>query len=196
MREWLLGMVVGLAAWPVMAGDLPVAPPSPMVDVSAAPAVKATFAQGFALGAFKGTPRTGLDDAEKALGGMIDTLDSMEWVCYDLPAGGQRVWLSSDEMSGGSVDTVTVTPRGTARSSHCPELPAKFQPLTIDSDIRLGMTPADLTRLLGQPSKTTGTWVVYKSQQLLPDGSATLTLAVNFVNGHAAFIAAGNMVND
>ncbi len=195
MRAWLLGLAL-LAAGPVLAQDLPVAPPSPMIDPSAATEGRAIFAQGFALGAFKGGSGTSLADARKAMGGVVDGLDSVEWLCYDLAGSGQRVWLSSDEMSSGFVDTVTVTPRGATRSSHCPELPPKYQPLVIDSNIRLGMTETDLARRLGAPSKKVGTWVVYKTEQVLRDGSATLTLVVNFINGRAVFITAGHIVND
>ncbi len=192
----LLG--IALLAGPARASDLPVAPPSPPVDSLHAPVVTAVFAQSFSLGTMKSNlAQIGLKDMTRDIGvGVVDQMLPISWLCYDLPKSAQRVWLSSDEASQGFVDTITVTTLSAAASSRCPALPAKYQAVVIDNGLRLGMTKAELIKQLGQPSRQIDTWVVYSAETKDRNGSASRGLAVQFVNGRAAFISATNMVND
>ncbi|MBP2158365.1 MULTISPECIES: hypothetical protein [Asticcacaulis] len=180
-----LGSILGLmcVAGIAVAADRPIPPPIPPVDALSAPPVTARFAKSFRIGDLDGAfSQIGLGDMKKALGaGAVAGIQGMSWLCYDLPAAKQRVWLSS---TGGAMETVTVTRIG-APSASCPALPAKNQAVVVDGGIRIGMARAELTKRLGQPSRQIDTWTVYSAQQ----AAGRQGLAVQFINDKAAFIA-------
>ncbi len=179
----ILGLT--LVAGAALAADRPVPPPIPPVDALSAPPVTARFAKSFMIGDLDGAfSQIGLGAMKKALGaGAVASIQGMSWLCYDLPAAKQRVWLSSTGVAG-AMETVTVTKIGTPSAS-CPALPAKSQSVVMDGGIRIGMTRAELAKRLGQPSRQIDTWVVYSAQQ----SGGRQGLAVQFINDKAAFIA-------
>lgn len=186
----MLGILAGLLSLVLVAGsalaaDRSVPPPIPPVDALSAPPVTARFAKTFTIGDLDATfSQIGLGGMKKALGaGTVASIQGMSWLCYDLPAAKQRVWLSSTSAAG-AMETVTVTKIG-APSASCPVLPAKTQAVVVDGGIRIGMTRAELTKRLGQPSRQIDTWAVYSAQQ----SGGRQGLAVQFVNDKAAFIA-------
>lgn len=203
MRGWILGVAVMLAAGPALADDLPVAPPSPMIDpyggkeMAKGPAV-ATFALGGFHGQFQ---TTSLDKIRAAVGaGAVQKVpgqDLFDYLCYDLPSGGARVWLAvTDEMgnTGDLVDSVTVKPLEPSdpKSRACPALPARFAPAAIDGNFRLGMSRADLLRLLGQPSLDAGGWLVF--QGAANDSRETVTVRLD--KDKVVFLYASNTSMD
>ena len=203
MRSWLLGMGMMLAAGSALAGDLPVAPPSPMVDpyggkvMAKAPAVS-EFALGGLHGQFgattfeKTSAATGAGSVEKLPG-----QDLFNYLCYDLPSAKARVWLAAtDEMgnAGNQIDSITVKPieASDPRSKACPALPARFGPVSIDGRISLGMTRQALVAALGQPSLDTGGWMVFHGEGT----DRRMTITVRIDAGKVAFLYASNTSTD
>ena len=194
-------MVVGLIlAGQVVAGDLPIAPPSPLVDpYSGAPTSKVAMAQSFAVAgtSFK---LGGADIAKipSRLGqGVVheETADrSFRYICYDIPAAQQRVWLAvTDEMGDGrSVDMVTVTRLTSAdpRSSSCSAI--KSSRITIDGFVGIGATKSQLIQKLGQPSFTAGPWMVFRGES----DSARQSITIRLDQDKVAFIYAANTSTD
>jgi len=182
-----LGSIIGLMclAGIADAADRPIPPPIPPVDALSASPVTARFARTFTIGDLDGAfSQIALGDMRKAFGaGAVASIQGMSWLCYDMPAAKQRVWLSSTAVAG-AMETITVTRIG-APSASCPALPAKNQTVVLDGGLRIGMTKADLTKRLGQPSRQIDTWAVYSAQQ----SGGRQGLAVQFINDKAAFIA-------
>ena len=186
MRGIVAGLVgLTLSATAASAADRPIPPPIPPVDAMSATTVQARFAKGFTLGNIDGSfSGIGLGDMRKALGaGAVASIQGMSWLCYDLPAAKQRVWLSTTSATG-AMETITVTTIGSP-SGACPTLHAKNQSVVVDGGIRIGMTRAELTKRLGAPSRQIDAWVVYSAQQ----SGGRQGLAVQFINDKAAFIA-------
>ncbi|MEI9904674.1 MAG: hypothetical protein WDN06_12390 [Asticcacaulis sp.] len=161
MRGWLLAMAAMLTAGPVMAQ--PAAPPSPLMNASAAPAtVKTAFAQTVSLGkrTFK-LDEDQLPAVARAIGAGTpghagDGGDSFTWLCYTLTKAHVRLWLSGGE--GGQLDTVTAQASDMPASAECPAMPAAYQAVKIDTWAWLGMSEGDFTQKLGPASKTADAW--------------------------------------
>lgn len=188
MRGWLIGVALLVAAGPVAAQDLPVAPPSPLVNPYGGKQLnKGPAVTGFALGGARGQFQvTSLDKVRAAVGaGAVQKVpgqDLFDYLCYDLPSVNARVWLAAtDEMGnpGDLVDSVTVKPLQSSdpKSRACPALPARFAPVVIDNGIHLGMSRKDVVRLLGQPSLDSGGWMVFWGAA--DDNQMTVTLRID-----------------
>ena len=188
MRGWLLGLAMLVTAGSVAAQDLPVAPPSPLVDPYGGKAMKkAPVVDNFALGGARGQFQvTSLDKVRAAVGGgvvqKVPGQGLFDYLCYDLPSAGERVWLAvTDEMGneGDLVDSVTVKPLQSSdpKSRTCPALPARFAPVIVDGGVRLGMSRKDIIRVLGQPSLDTGGWLVFWSDA--DDNRMTVTARID-----------------
>jgi hypothetical protein len=184
------GMVAGLLSLMLVTGaaqaaDRPVPPPIPPLDALNAPPVAARFARTFAIGDLDSAfSQIALGDMRKALGtGTLGSIQGMSWLCYDIPAAQQRLWLSTTSATG-AMETVTVTKIG-APSGSCPALPAKTASVVLDGGIRIGMTKAQLIKRLGPASRQIDTWLVYSAQQ----SGGRQGLAIQFINDKAAFIA-------
>jgi hypothetical protein len=157
MKRWLLLSCV--VALPVLAcaGD-PIAPPFDGESLEEATWLARDPTSVLRLGEIDVVlEKTTLREAMAAVGaGRIDQSgdagDSVHWVCYTWQAGGQRLWLSSGELSGGEViDTITAIGfAGTAMETNaCPELPAKATPVRLASGPWLGATASELQAAFG-----------------------------------------------
>lgn len=183
-----MGLVVLATA--AHAADRPVPPPVPPLDTMNAKSVKAVFAQTFKVGgkqyAFKDVRVSSLPKAVGA--GAVNSLSDLAWVCFDLPAD-QRVWFSGERHL--DFNTITLARRGAA-TSQCPAMPAKFTPVVIDADLRIGMTRAEVLKRLGQPSRQVDSWMVYGNEYV---GGRT-GLAIQFDGDKAVFISASNWASN
>ncbi len=189
MRGWLIGMALVFAGAAV-ADDLPVAPPSPLIDPYGGKPLRTPPEIGrFALGNATGKIlATRLDQVKAAVGsgatqGVAGT--PFNYLCYDLPAAKQRVWLSSTD---GAVDAVTVKMLDGSDpvSKSCPELPARFGPVVVDGKVRLNMSKAELVSLFGQPSIAAGNWLAFHG--ITSHGLTTVT--VRLAQDKAVFLYA------
>jgi hypothetical protein len=94
--------------------------------------------------------------------------DSYYGTCYRIPATRQEqiIWLMSSVEMGCPeqfITEITAELRPNNESNHmgCPELPKKYQLLSIDRGIWLGTTSKELFQRLGKPSGTQEGWFVY-----------------------------------
>lgn len=190
MRAWLLGMIAGLTAGSAMAADLPVAPPSPMIETRGASPTRAAFAQTLRMGKLKfDLAEDRLSDVVKLIGAgtigrMGDGGEVLFWACYTLPH--TRVWLAAGESE--TLDTVTAQVSNAPPSASCPALPASYQAISLDGAIWLNMSEADLTRRLGPAGKSAGGWQAWRRD---------LTMAVDKIDeydGLAARIDGGRVI--
>jgi hypothetical protein len=95
------------------------------------------------------------------------------WVCYSMSSVSQRIWLLSDPEMGGTEHTIhgVVAARAAsyAASTGCPELPARFRPISLDAaGLWLGSDPLVAERLFGKPSLQRGAWRHYESERTIP----------------------------
>ncbi len=193
------GMMLMMASG-AEAADLAIAPPTPVVSRDAPASTTVPFAQGFQLGSFRGGfEDTKLEAVRKFVAsGVIDRQgdagDAEAWLCYDLP-GGQRVWLSSGEISGGAVDRITLWPAGTARSSHCPAVPAGFAGVAVDG-IGLGTTEIELIKRLGQPGKRANGWLVFHHAAKKGQMDDDQTLVVKIDSGRVSALEVSRVVSN
>ena len=183
-----------------LAGDLPIAPPSPMVDpYGGTTLVKAPLAQTLKLGGLSlglGTSDIASVPARIGKGIVREAPGSgmYRYVCYDVVKTQQRVWLAAtDEMGDGrSVDMVTVMrlDSSSAHSSSCPEI--QGESAVVDDFIAIGTPRNDLIKHLGQPSKTTGPWMVYNGS----GHNSRQSVTVRMEQDKVAFLYAANTSTD
>lgn len=199
MRAILIVVFGWMTAGIALAGDLPVAPPSPMVEPFAkGHEAKVPLAQTFGFGAssFK-LGHTAFDPVMKQLGGgsLQIMAGEFQYVCYDLPQSQQRVWMAAtDEMGDGSIDSITVKrlEAGDPKSRLCPALPARYQPLRIDGVVQLGTSRNELIQRFGAPVRESGVWLVFNGGGDLSRQSVTVRLEA----GKVAFLYAENTSTD
>ena len=187
-----LGLAASMCAGEAVAADAPISPPSPLIDPGKVDSPShATLARHFAVGSLKGDiGSTTLGAIARQAGGQVQSGvtggDKLQWLCYDLPAAHQRVWLS---VSGGkTMDMVTAVPLTDRdpRSSAC--APNGAAALVIDDGIKLGMTRSELTARLGAPSREASGWLVYRA-----DAKARTTVVVVHIDGdRVVFLEAFN----
>lgn len=157
----------------VWACDAPATTPAPAPVVEAAPEPaqitapprapyasfeQVTFADGLNLyGMRMGSlsiilGRTTLREVQTAIGvgDVASSGDGGAWLCYTIPSS-QRLWLTSSEMSSGEFVTgVRATANAAARAdAQCPALPAAFARVSLDPDLWLGASLAQVERRYG-----------------------------------------------
>lgn len=112
---------------------------------------------------------TPLADVRKAISPAVldrsgDASEAMVWLCYTIPgtAAATRLWLmsSGEDDSVFGVSVVRLAPRSRP-AKRCPSLPAKFRPVSFDRGLALGMSAAQLTQALGEPSQRVKDWWIY-----------------------------------
>jgi len=170
-RRKTLFLLLLLFAIPATTCSAQTAPPAfdEKVLENVSPTVKARLAMRFSLGAFSGRfEDTPLSAVRKAVGaGTIqhqgDAAGSLNWLCYQ--RGQNRLWVTSGEM-GGDDHRVTeivaeLTGKDTATAADCATLPDKFAPLVFDGRLRLGMSRAEVVKVMGQPSKSDDAQTIY-----------------------------------
>lgn len=95
-----------------------------------------------------------------------DAGEYIAWLCYT--AKTQRLWITSSELGGPDhlVDGVSAAiGEGPALpSKECPELPKKFQPMTLDNAVWLGLPFDTLARRVGPPAKIAADLYDYEFQ--------------------------------
>jgi hypothetical protein len=132
---------------------------------------KAPLSHGFHMGTFDVQfEKTTLIDVQQVIdAGKIafqgDAGNAHSWLCYTFSDSKKtgRIWLVADsEMEGIKVSSIQVTLEPSAvATADCPALPEKFQPMSFDHDIWLGMKGADASKALGDGSLKQGKWVIY-----------------------------------
>ena len=190
MRAILSVMCGMVLAGTALAGDLPVAPPSPMATFSK-PTTTVPFSQSVSFGGTKVDleSRTVIQ-MKTAIGvGVVDDMgsagDHITWLCYDLPETRARVWIWGGESGRFDSLTAEVLSDRAPKSSHCPALPAKFRPIAIDGWLWLGASREALIKHLGAPATETGGWLVF-SREVSGSRDEDDRLVVRLENGRVA----------
>jgi hypothetical protein len=156
-------------------------PPSlPFESMDWPASMKKEPTKGITLGTFRVTfETTTLSDVKKAAsaGAIAHTGDaggSIYWLCYTTPHRDavDRVWIISHGEMGGPEGRVTAfagsrIDHGKA-TADCPLLPVKMQPGSLDVNVWLGASDAELQRHLGPPSHNGGAWKAYNFQTKVP----------------------------
>lgn len=101
-----------------------------------------------------------------ALGQEGDAGEFFEWLCF---VGGRKeqrwaMWLGSGEIDGGRVSDFLIKqiPSDADVDSRCGVLPATIaEPTTSPDELRLGMSEAELTSVLGKPTANRHDFVFY-----------------------------------
>jgi len=154
-------------------------PPRFPLDVAPTPTLKSAPSSSLTLGSLVVVlAETTLDEAVRNVGvGSIahqgDAGESTYWVCYSVAESRQKegLWLlSSGEMGGPNhvIDAVVSALDPNTSTDTCPELPKKFQPVTLNSGIWLGTTSARIRSKFGKPSLERDSWIHYHSRRGLP----------------------------
>jgi hypothetical protein len=147
--------------------DRPV--PPPRLSPELREPTPATLADRPAPGVTLGSLRVSLEETPmaavlKAAGrGNLDREGDVVWICYTVPGKApSRLWLMSDGDEG-SVYGVSVfrLAAGAGSTKRCPALPAKLRPVKFDRGLALGMSAAELTGKLGEPSRKSKEWWIY-----------------------------------
>lgn len=125
-----------------------------------------------------------------------DAGDSFAWLCYGLPHG-QRLWVTSGEL-GNTGNAITgaelrVMPPQTPASPDCPSIA-----LNADIDgVRLGITRAQITAVLGDPVKSTANQLLYTYDTRTERGDdVTGSLFVYLTNGRVSRMIAQRVITD
>ena len=156
-------------------------PPSLPFDSMDWPAsMKKEPTKGITLGTFRVTfETTTLSDVKKAAsaGAIAHTGDaggSIYWLCYTTPYRNavDRIWIISHGEMGGPEGRVTAfagnrIDHGKA-TAECPLLPVKMQLSSLEAQVWLGASDAELQRHLGPPSHNDGAWKAYNFRTKVP----------------------------
>jgi hypothetical protein len=108
----------------------------------------------------------GLTDAVHALGPARifehgDAGDSESWACYRLKDGRSAMFLTLKAYEGPVAESVTLS-RGPWRSAtRCGYLATDASQIQLDRGLRLGMTRAELLRIMGTPDSVASDSVVF-----------------------------------
>jgi hypothetical protein len=165
-------------------------------------------ARGINLGDYRiRFERTPLRDVMAKMGvGTIlhsgDGAEGTEWLCYTRgePGHMERLWLlSNSEMDSGTVGAIqAVSLTAQEIPVDCPRLPTQFTTVSLEPEMWLGATTADLEKRFGRPSHKQGAWQSYDFQTKVPvDGKCdggydrSSTLDVRTQDGIIVQIGAG-----
>lgn len=92
-----------------------------------------------------------------------DAAASLYWLCYT--GHRERIWIMAHGEMGGSKHNVTSVAAESMEhaeaTNDCPVLPSKFQPVTLDNDLWLGITEESVLQILGKPSHTEEDWLFF-----------------------------------
>jgi hypothetical protein len=205
-RLLLIGAVVTFAA---SAAEPPPHPPSQALDWPSS--LDREPSKGIALGAFRVQfETTTLRDVQRAafVGAIAQSGDAGEhmlWLCYTIkgPEVAERLWIISDGEMGGDTHAVTaIAARRLSRAAPtqgCPELPTAMQPVSLDANVWLGISDAQLEKELG-PSHSVGPWRSYRYQTKVPgqcEGGYDMTnwLATKLRDGYITSLYAGQVTS-
>ncbi|WP_443747479.1 hypothetical protein [Asticcacaulis solisilvae] len=194
MRAILTALGLMAFAGSALAAGPRFSPPSPLIDADAAKPGQTAFARTFSIGTWSGQfEQTRLTDVQKRFGGQIeregDAGSAMQWLCYDLPAQHQRVWLSSYEINGGAVADVTMW--GVAAPANSPSCAPLKDTVSVDGFMALGAAQTDITGRLGAPGLQAANWSAWRREAKL-SGNCTEedTLTVRTDKGKVVYISA------
>jgi len=111
--------------------------------------------------------KTSLQEVRNTIGvGVIrhrgDAGDSEGSLCYHTRSSG-RIWLISGEMHTDQLIYIVSgkADAGSGKSADCPELPARFQPVSLNGALWIGTSANQLKKLFGPPSATKDGWLFY-----------------------------------
>jgi hypothetical protein len=167
-----------LASSPV--GSMTPPPHGPSYDAMTWPmSMHKPPARGISLGTFRVVfEETALEEVRVKVGsGTVshqgDAAASEYWLCYSVLSQShrERVWIVSNaEMGAGKVTAVVAIALASSEpSGDCPLLPSQLLPVTLDSNLWLGASAADLARTLGKPSHVAHHWRSYAFQTKIED---------------------------
>ncbi|ESQ81044.1 hypothetical protein [Asticcacaulis sp. YBE204] len=162
-------LAIGILA--VLAGSVGAATPPDvpygyLEEVKAPPRAKvapSVFRLGALTYRFEQTPLIDLAKAtgHKRIGHKGDASEALDWLCFTIKAPQPyRLWLSSSEMGGGTVDGVDMRAEAATATEDCPILAARLTPVSVDG-VRIGMTQAEVRKALGAPSDQRDGWWIY-----------------------------------
>ncbi len=121
---------------------------------------------------------------------------SVSWACYTIsterPA--QRVWLTSSGMGDGTVIngvSAALLPPTQKAVPECPELPAKFTPVSFANDLWLGSSSGEIEAVLGEPARHGDSWS-YTFHGVMRDADVVASLRVRFAEGRAFALVASH----
>ncbi len=123
--------------------------------------------------------------------------EALDWLCYTIAdvEPGQRVWLASSELAGGSrIDGITAIELapGDRAPATCPELPARFRPIRFEDGLWIGVLGAELRRALGLTPKASGAWAsTFHGQRGTVDVVSSLVLDIRKTRAVALYLARG-----
>ena len=198
MNRW--GLLSLFVALPVLAcaGD-PIPPPGDDASLDGWVTVASDPTRVLRLGDFDVVlETTTLRDVQAAVGtGRLDQAgdagESVRWICYTWPAGGQRLWLTSGVIGGGErIDGITaIAFSGRAMETDaCPELPARSTPVRVVDGPWLGSSEAEVRAAYGPPSGERWAYA-YEGKQGRFDVLAHRVF--RFADGKATFVRMGRV---
>ncbi|MDR3175056.1 MAG: hypothetical protein LBU06_00760 [Desulfovibrio sp.] len=92
-----------------------------------------------------------------------DAGGSLDFLCYSSKSAG-RIWIASGELGGNEHIVSTIYANDDTElgnSSDCPELPAQFQPMSINESTWIGSSVDQLEKHFGPPSAEKEFWLFY-----------------------------------
>jgi hypothetical protein len=175
MSKWMCGCTMAVCCAKAFADSPPPAAPFTSISWKAVSVEKP--ATELRLGAFAmHFEETTLATVHEAVGsGEIqhqgDAGESVYWLCYTIE-GSQRIWMMSHGEIGGPEHAVTsVTDqqiKGVKANKDCPSLPAKMQPVSLDTGFWLGTKDIEALKALGPASHAEGAWRSFDYQGKVP----------------------------
>ncbi|MDC7682632.1 hypothetical protein PQU92_05055 [Asticcacaulis sp. BYS171W] len=168
MKSGVLWLAV-LAAWISPAGAATPPPEVPygyLEEVKAPPHAQiapSVFRLGGGVYRFE---QTSLIDLAKAtghrrIGHEGDASEALDWLCFTVKSPQPyRLWLSSSEMGGGTIDGVNMRAEAAKATEDCPILGARLTPVSVDG-VRIGMTQVEVRKVLGAPADQRDGWWIY-----------------------------------
>ena len=173
MRELAVFLFVPTLA--LAQADRPVPPPglSPELRQPTPATMSARPAPGVTLGSLRvSLEETPMAAVLKAAGaGVFDQAGEVVWICYTVPGkpSASRLWLMSDGADGSVYGVSVFRLVGTAGAAkRCPSLPARLRPMKFDRGLALGMSAAQVTEKLGEPSRKSKDWWIYHQETRVP----------------------------
>jgi hypothetical protein len=115
-----------------------------------------------------------------SIGNRGDAANFLEWVCFYGDNNNWVLWLTSDEIDGGTVGGFQwqLLPAKARIDRRCRQLGDSA--VTLPNGIRLGMPERELLRIMGQPAKRDGQRLMYvhEEEQVIRDEPYTETNVV------------------
>jgi hypothetical protein len=128
-----------------------------------------------------------------------DAGGSLDFLCYSNKSAG-RIWIASGELGGNEHIVSTIYANGNTElgsSSDCPELPAQFQPMSINESTWIGSSVDQLEKHFGQPSAKKECWLFYSYLGKILvnklDMDLLAVLSVCIINGKVVTLSASQV---